>query len=297
MRKPLTFILLAALLLLPGCAGRGTSAPAEAAFTVVTSFYPMYIETINVARDVPGVRVVNMTRPQTGCLHDYQLTPDDLKTLESADAFVVNGAGMESFLQDVIDQHKGLAVVEASRGIELYRDATGELNAHLWVSVTNCIAQVRNIAAQLAALDKANAARYAANADAYIAKLEALKTEMHARLDGKKNREIITFHEAFAYFAKEFNLDVAAVIEREPGTDPTPRELAGIIDTVKQTGIKALFAEPQYSTKAAEAIARETGATVYTLDPGVTGEAKPDAYDAYIDVMKQNLDELDKALQ
>lgn len=263
---------------------------------IVTSFFPVYVATINIAKDVPGVSIINMTEPQTGCLHDYALRPADLKLLEKADIFVVNGAGMESFIEDVINQHEGLKVIEASEGIDLLEDENGEANPHVWVSITNAITYVNNIADQLSAADSTNKDQYSANAAAYVQKLEDLKNEMHNVLDGLKNRDIITFHEAFPYFALEFNLNIAAVVEREPGSEPTPRELAEVIDIIRQTGIKSLFTEPQYSVKAAEAIARDTGAKVYTLDPVVTGEAVPGSADAYIVSMRKNMETLVKAL-
>ncbi len=264
---------------------------------VVTSFYPVYLATINVTKDIPGVNVTNMTEPQTGCLHDYALRPADLKTLENADVFIINGAGMEAFLEDVVSRQKNMKVIEASEGITMLKDANGEENAHVWVSVTNAITYVNNIAEQLSAVDPVNKEKYRSNAASYVQKLTDLKDEMHSALDGLKNRDIITFHEAFPYFAQEFDLNIIAVVEREPGSEPTPRELADIIDTIKQTGIKALFAEPQYSSKAAEAIARDTGAKVFTLDPVVTGEAAPDAADAYIETMRKNVETLAEALE
>ena len=266
-------------------------------FVIVTSFYPMYISTINITRDVPGVEVINMTKPQTGCLHDYQLVPDDVQKLEKASAFVVNGAGMEAFLDKAVKQQPKLKIVDASKGIVLLKDENGEENPHVWVSVSNAIIQVKNIAEQLAALDPANAEKYKSNANVYTKKLESLREDMHSNLDNVKTKNIITFHEAFPYFAKEFNLNIIDVIEREPGTEPSPKELEETIDKVKQLKVKALFAEPQYPAKAAEVIAKETGAKVFTLNPAVTGESKPNAYDDYIIIMKKNLDVLKEALQ
>ena len=267
------------------------------AFTVVTSFYPMYIATINITKDISGVKVINMTKPQTGCLHDYQLVPEDMQKLEKANAFVVNGAGMEVFLDKAVKQQPKLKIVDASKNIPLLKDENGEENPHVWVSVSNAIIQVNNIAEQLAALDPVNAEKYKNNAGVYTKKLEALRTDMHSSLDNVKTKDIITFHEAFPYFAKEFNLNIVDVIEREPGTEPSPKELEETIDKVKELKVKALFAEPQYPAKAAEVIAKETGAKVYTLDPAVTGESKADAYDDYINTMKKNLDVLKEALQ
>ena len=267
------------------------------AFTVVTSFYPMYIATINITKDISGVKVINMTKPQTGCLHDYQLVPEDMQKLEKANAFVVNGAGMEVFLDKAVKQQPKLKIVDASKNIPLLKDENGEENPHVWVSVSNAIIQVNNIAEQLAALDPVNAEKYKNNAGVYTKKLEALRTDMHSSLDNVKTKDIITFHEAFPYFAKEFNLNIVDVIEREPGAEPSPKELEETIDKVKELKVKALFAEPQYPAKAAEVIAKETGAKVYTLDPAVTGESKADAYDDYINTMKKNLDVLKEALQ
>ena len=297
------FILTISSLILSGCGqnkvsdSQANATNTKKDFTVVTSFYPMYISTINITKGIAGVRVVNMTKAQTGCLHDYQLAPEDLKTLEKADAFVINGAGMEMFLDKAMQQQSQLKVVDASKGIVLLKDENGEENPHVWVSISNAILQVQNIAQQLSSLDGTHAAQYKINADEYVKKLSALRDTMHKSLDSVPHKDIITFHEAFPYFAKEFNLNIAAVIEREPGAEPTPKELEETIEKVKESKIKALFAEPQYPSKAAGMIAQETGATVYTLDPGVTGEAKPDAYDDYITIMEKNLKTLQEALQ
>lgn len=265
--------------------------------TIVTSFYPMYVHTINVIKDVKGVNIVNMTKPQTGCLHDYQLTPDDLKTLEKAKVFIVNGAGMEDFLDKVVKQMPKLKIIGASQGITLIKgDGEEGDNPHVWVSISNAIQQVKNIGNQLAKIDPANGDKYRKNADAYLKKLETLKEKMHKVLNDIHNRNIITFHEAFPYFAKEFNLKIVAVIEREPGSEPSAQELADTIKTIKKAKVTGLFAEPQYPAKAAEMIARETGLKVSTLDPVVTGEANGDT-NAYLKVMENNLKSLQKALQ
>lgn len=295
------FLVLLAIgsILLAGCGaqlGTKDAEKAEGGFRIVTSFYPMYIDAINITRGVDGVTVTNMTKPQTGCLHDYQLTTEDMKTLEKADAFIVNGAGMENFLDKVIKAQKGLTVIDASRGIPLLEEE-GEKNPHVWLSISRDIEQVKNIAEQLEEADPAHADAYAANAKAYIEKLTSLQAEMHASLDNVPHKEIVTFHEAFPYFAEEFGLKIIGVIEREPGSEPTPEELEQTIAQVKQLPVKVLFTEPQYSPSAAETIARETGAKIYELDPVVTGEATPAAMDAYLDAMRKNMEVLQQALQ
>ena len=297
--KILSLLLLVLSVALVGCGGTDKPAEKKTAepFRIVTSFYPMYVATINITDGVDGVEVHNMTKPQTGCLHDYQLMTEDMKTLEQADAFVINGAGMEDFLDKVTSQQKKLKLIDASRGIELIHDEEEGDNPHVWLSVTDEIQQVRNIADQLKEADPAHADDYEKNAVSYIEKLTALKTEMHAALDGVPHKDIVTFHEAFPYFAKEFHLNIIGVVEREPGTEPTPTELQETIKQVNALPTKVLFTEPQYSPAAAETIARETGAKIYTLDPVVTGEATPAAKDAYIDTMKKNMKVLQEALQ
>lgn len=311
-RKPSLLIRLLALCLLPGlllpslsgCAPREEE---ESAFRIVTSFYPMYIITLNITQGIEGVTVSNMAGQQTGCLHDYQLQNKDMKNLETADAFVINGAGMESFLEKAIQQLPELPIIDSSQGISLlseeeghdhsHEDAEeeghGETNAHIWVSISNYIQQVENVTAALEELDPERAAQYRANGDAYKEKLSALRVKMHRELDGLPNRDIVTFHEAFPYFAEEFDLYIVAVVNREPDSQPSARELADAIRLIQSTGVTAVFAEPQYSESAAQVISNESGATLYLLDPAVTGEDDPDAY---LNAMEKNLEVLKQAL-
>lgn len=282
-------------------------------FNIVASFYPIYIETMNVAAGIPGVTVKNMTRQMTGCLHDYQLTPEDMKTLSTANVFIINGGGMESFLDSVLKERSDLKIINASEGISFIserkkdsekktgiftfswgNDSTKDVNGHVWVAISNAVKQVNNIAICLAKADSEHADAYFKNADAYIAKLQALKKKMHDDLTKIKSREIVTFHEAFPYFASEFNLEIVAVIEKEPGSEPSSEEMADTIRKIWKSKAKAIFTEPQYPSKSADAIARETGAKVYVLDPAVSG---PDDPDAYIKIMKKNLEVLKKALK
>lgn len=274
-------------------------------FTIVTSFYPMYIFTRNLTKDIPNVEVINMTKETTGCLHDYQMSPLDIKTLENANLLVINGAGMESFIDKVTSQLPNLKILDTSKGIKLIKNEYTQktptkqndrliYNPHIFVSITNAIKQSNTIADNLIQLDPKNKSYYANNRKIYVGKLDALRTKMHAELDKYKGTKIITFHEAFPYFASEFGLKIAAVIEREPGSEPSARELSNTIDMVNSTGIKALFAEPQYPTRSAEVISNETGAKVYILDPVVTGDINN--IDTYTLKMEQNLKTLKEAL-
>ena len=113
-------------------------------------------------------------------------------------------------------------------------------------------------------------------------------------MDTIKIRDIITLHEAFPYFAQEFNLNIKAVIQHEPGSEPSAGALAKLIDETKESGVKVIFAESQYSSQSAEVLARETGAEIYYLDPAVSGPMEPDAY---LKIMENNLKVLEEALK
>ena len=258
---------------------------------IVASFYPVYIMAKNVTRDVPGISLQNLTSPLTGCLHDYSLTSNDMKKISDAQVFVANGAGMESFLDQILEQHPNLKIIRLSEGVSLIKD-NGKDNPHVWVSISNAVIQVKNLGKTMEAIDPVHQELYAKNTAAYAAKLEDLSRKMHSELGSYRGRAVITFHKAFSYFAREFGFNIVAVIEREPGSEPSARELAETVELVKNNGIHELFSEPQYPAAAANVIAKETGAKIYVLDPAVTG---PDDYDAYINIMENNLNVLKKA--
>ncbi len=268
-------------------------AGADGTVKIVASFYPVYIMARNVAKDVPGVSVRSLIGSQTGCLHDYTLTTGDMKALADAQVLVANGAGMETFLDAVAARQHNLKIVKLSDGIPLIKGAQGD-NPHVWVSVSNAIIQVRNLGSALEEIDPVHKELYSKNTGAYIEKLQTLQQKMYAELAPYKGRPIITFHEAFPYFAREFDLVVVAVVEREPGSEPSAKELVDTIGLVKKNRISALFSEPQYPAGAAGLITQETGAKVYVLDPAVTG---PDDDDAYIHIMEHNLATLKQAFQ
>ena len=113
-------------------------------------------------------------------------------------------------------------------------------------------------------------------------------------MDPYAGTSIVTFHEAFPYFAEEFGLNIAAVVNREPESAPSARELAETIDLIRNSHVKAVFAEPQYSTDTAQTVAQESGVSVYLLDPCTSGAMDKEAY---LTAMRQNMQVLQQALQ
>ena len=257
---------------------------------IVTSFYPVMLIAKAVTNNADGIRIVNLTKPQTGCLHDYALLPEDIKTLEKCDAFVINGLGMESFIDKATANVPDLKVFDLSEGIMPLDD-----NAHIWLSPKNAAKMAENLCSYMSEFDARNKEKYEENTKKYIEEFNKLDEELKNGLNNVKSRDIVTFHEAFSYFADEFDLNVTGVIEREPGEEPTTSEIRETVDIIKGSSVAALFAEPQYSSNAADIISAETGLKVYTLDPIVTGD-NTDDYDAYFVKMRENLKTLQEAL-
>ena len=280
--------------------------------TVVTSFYPIYLFAMNLLDGLESVTLTNLADTNTGCLHDYQLQTGDMKELAQADTFLINGAGMESYLSGVFEAFPSLPVVDASQGVTLLEDCSDHgheehddhdghdhshaYNAHIWLDAQNAILMVNNLAEGLIAALPTHSDAIAANRDAYLQRLTALDQELAAALIDLPRKDIITFHEAFPYFANAYGLHVAAVVNRDPDDALSPRALAELCKTVISLGTPPLFTEPQYEDMAAQTIARETGAALYTLDPIVTGPASDIPLTYYEDVMRRNLAILLEAL-
>ena len=297
---------LAAALCLGLCAA-ATPTRAGAEFRILTSFYPMYLLTANVAGGIDGVEVENMAEQNVGCLHDYALRTGDMRLISSADVVVINGAGMESFVDRVIGD-MGKPVIDASAGIELiggddhdgdehddddhdgnehdgdYHDGHDhcDVNAHIWMSPRQAILQVENIAAGLIEADPAHAQSYRANAERYKERLRALDAEVSALLEGAAGARIVTSHPAFEYLARDYGIEIVASLGQEPGEMPRTRDMAELVDTVREMGISALFVEKAYAEKAADVLARETGIAIYTLDSLTSGELSAEAYETGI---------------
>lgn len=257
----------------------------EEKFTIVTSFYPMYIATMNIV-DGADVNLKNLSEPKTGCLHDYQLTTEDMKLLSTADVFVVNGGGMEEFLSDVVAKYPKLTVIDSSQGIEIEDD-----NAHVWMSIKNHIQQVENITKGLCEANPENASIYQENSAKYIDKLnEILNTED----DSLKGNNVMLFSEAYEYLADDFGLEIVGVLDLDEEKDISAGELASTIDIIKSKNVPLIIAEKEYGEKMANAVMKETDAKTIYLNTIIRGDYDKDAY---INGMKSNIELLKGALK
>jgi len=268
---------------------------------VLTSFLPMYLFTINVVGDAPGVTVEQMLPASLGCPHDYALTPGDMKKIASADLFIANGLGMEEFLgAPVRKANPRVRLVETAAAVPRIRVEGGEgrhdhggVNPHSWVSPKSAILQVRAIEQALSEASPGNASRFHANANAYVRRLAALSAEFESASREFRRRNIVTFHNVFDYLARDYGLTIVGAVETAPGQEPSAGEIRKLARVIREKGVPALFAEPQYPMRLAEAVAGEAGVPVRVLDPVATGSTSKAAYE---EAMRRNLGTLREVL-
>lgn len=297
---------------------------ADDMLTVVTSFYPMYIATLNIVDGVKGVRLENLSEPQTGCLHDFQLTPEDMKLLSTADVFVINGGGIESFMSDVAKAYPKLDVVEACEDVALLSDDEsdsdhdhdhdadaesdsdhdhdheadtesdsahdhdhGDENAHAWMSVPRYRTMVKTIASHLAQKDEAHAEEYYANAEKYDAKLAKLEKEQDSLKSLTDGQNIVIFHEAYAYVADDYSMNACYLLDLDEERSVSAGEIKQVISAIKDDGVSVILAEELYGKSMGDTVSRETDVHVVYIDPLNRGEYDKDSY---LDGMEQNIE-------
>ena len=256
-------------------------------YTVVTSFYPMYIAALNVVGENDHIRLENLSEPQTGCLHDYQLTPADMQLLSTADAFIINGGGIESFLGEVAEQYPELTIINASEQVDLIED-----NAHAWMNIEDYMTQVKTIEAELSAADPADADQFSENAEAYLAKLSSLKEQADAVKPLTEGKNIVIFHEAYEYVAEEFGMQVSYVMDLDEERQVSAGEVADVVRAVTDGGVRVILAEKLYGKDMGDTVESETDAKVCYLDTLVRGDYDADSY---LNAMQQNITLLKEA--
>lgn len=274
----------------PGC--KTTPSKRSGRLRVTTTFIIMYIFTKNVAGDAADV--TNLVPPGLG-VHEYQFKPSDVKKISDADIVVKNGLGAEKWLDPLIKNagNSELTVIDTSKGVTPIR-ISGGVDSHVWLDPIIAIRQVENIRDGLIKKDPKNKNIYERNASAYIKKIKRLDADIRDSVSGFKRKDFVSFHFAFIYFSKRYGLEQIAVIEPTPGKEPSPKSLAEISRIITDRKIKAIFKEPQYSSKVVDALARDLEIKVLVLDPIETGELKEDYWERK---MRENVEHLKEALE
>lgn len=278
----------------PGPSGRSPAASATKVVTTTTVF-------ADIVQSVGGDRVaVSSIIPAGVGPEDFEPKPDDAKLLSGAALVVSNGVGLDDFLDDLLASGSAGATPRLVLGEGIPALAgDGEANPHFWLD-PSLVTQhyVPKIAAKLAEIDPAGKATFDSNAAAYATELVALDSELMATVAElpQVNRKLVTFHDAFPYFARHYGFELVGVILQNPGQEPTAAELAALVDVVKAAGVKAVFSEAQFSPELSETLAKEAGITsvVTTL---YTDSLGPAPADTYAGLMRWDLDQIVAALR
>ena len=258
---------------------------------IVTSFYPMYIMTMNITNGVEDIQVSNMAENYVGCIHDYTLKTEDLKKFENANIFIENGYGMEAFSQKIIDSYPQVKIIESAKGItDVIKEESGDVNAHFWTSIDNYILQVQEIANQLSNIDSKNADTYKNNANTYIQKLNDLKKSYEDKIESLKGKKVISLNESFSYLFKTLGIEEILIETDHEQSSLSAETVKNVIDKMNEENINSVIIAENDNEQNAKAIAEETGAKVYKLKDGMSGD---NSLDSYINDMKYNFEIFD----
>ena len=289
-------------------------------FVIMTSCNPVYIATLNVVGDTDGVTVSNLSQPTTGCLHDYTLTTEDMKNLSSADVLVVNGGGMEGYLDDVVEAYPELTIIDTFEYVEdrvelpeeedheheadehsqkksaaqepndFHRTVEDEHeghhheeNSHIWMDSELFSYQVQAISEGLGEVDTAHADLSKKNAEDYVSVLNSYVDK--SDLESLQGANVAVLHAAFVYTAGSLDANVVAVMELDEERQVSAGEVSDFIETIKEKDVKLVFAEYDYGNAMGKLIMEQTDAKVVYLETLVHGSY---GVDDYLTTMNEN---------
>lgn len=293
------------IMLLMGCRAPQPEETADTASAkIMVTVLPMYLFT----RGVTGAEAeVELLIPPNSNTHNYQASPNNIRSLAEADILIKNGLGLEEFIDKLITNTSNtqLQQINASQGIEALQiedyhsedpdhdHSHAEGNPHVWLDPILAQKQVINIRDGLIAADPNNSQIYQENAAVYLSQLEELDRQFQTQLASVQNCQFIAFHDAYPYLAKRYGLQQIAVVEL-PEDSLSPQDLQRVINIVKQYDIKVLLSETGIEDNRLQRISEDTGLRIKTLDPIENGSLDPQYY---FTAMESNLQTLVEACQ
>ncbi len=297
--------------LLTGCTGGLSQETGAEKLQVVATIYPWGFFAEQIGGDLVDV---NTLVPVGLEPHEYDPSPDDLRSLYDADIFIYNGAALEPWVEDVeFDLRKDdVQLFEAAAYVELIGlegeaeqsfiptasahdtgEAHTEYDPHFWQDPVRVSIVVQSLANTFANLDSENADIYQANAKVLMSELDKINGDFTLDLQSCSEKEFVVSHAAFAYLANRYGLTMIPISGISPEDEPTIKELEVISKTMEEHGLSTVYTETLLSSTFAETIGNETGALVFVLNPleGLT-QADVDAGDNYFTIFKKNLENL-----
>lgn len=297
-------LVLLSLLLAQACTEAPQTSPEKP--KIASTIFPLY----DMAKNIVGDKFdVIQILPPGASPHTYELTPKQVKQLQGVSAVFSIGHGLDSWTDTLVETVPDVKRVVVDDGVRLKKLSSSEedeehehagaahhhegANPHYWLSIENGKIISQNIAREIIRIDPANEDYYRAGLETYLANLDNLRTSIEARINTLSDKKMVTFHDAWAYFAEEFGLEIVGTFEPFPGKQPTPRYLAELQDLARRNKVKAVFSEPQLSDQAIASFVQDIGLELYVLDPlgGIEGR------DSYIKLLTYNADVIVEALR
>ena len=237
--------------------------------------------------------------------HTFEPTPSDAIMIRNADLVIINGLNLEISFERITEAARidrpNIQLLKLADNTITYEQwifdfsfpkEKGDPNPHLWLNVAYVIRYVELIRDKLIELDPVNADHYASNADLYISKLSKLDTAIMESVQTipPQNRKLLTYHDSWAYFAKRYGMTVIGAVQPSDFGEPTPQEVAKIIEQIKKENVPAIFASEVFPSKVMEQIARETDVKIVeTLADDVLPGKTGDINHTYIGMMVENM--------
>ncbi len=260
---------------------------------VVASFYPLYEFASRIGGDKAEVSSLVPTGVEP---HDWEPKPQDRQRVQSADMFVINGAGFESWAGDM----EAKMVVNTSEGIKLdHEKEGGGVNPHIWLDPVLAKHQVEKIRDAMAEVDPANANYYMQNADRLAAELDQLDASIRLELADCEKSDFVAFHDAFAHLANRYGLTQHSIHGASPEGEILPQKMQEIIGLASELGINVIYSEDLVDSRLADTIAGEIpGGRMLVLSPieGIDREEQQ-AGIGYMEKMRENVENLKVGLE
>ena len=260
---------------------------------IAATTLPVYEFTVLLCQDT-GLRIGQLVTDNISCLHEYTLKISQMRMIESANAVVISGGGLEDFLDDALSAKANL--IDASEGITLSCHTSHdeihhhEEDPHYWLNIPYAKQMAENICKGLQALYPKYSQKISNNLAELVMRLDALQLYAEKALSELSGRDLITFHDGFSYFAENHDLHILKAIEEEAGSEASAAQLCELIELVNTHAIPAIFTEKNGSSSAAQIISNETGVKIFTLDMAISGSS-------YFDAMYHNIDTIKEALK
>ena len=292
MKKLAVFILIISMFFLTGCTHAAGNCD------IVATTLPVFDFTSQICENT-DLTVGRLVTESVSCLHAYTLKVDQMRMIEGSDLVVISGAGLEDFLDDAL--HGSEQIIDASIGVHIHagehnHDAhdththSHDRDPHIWLSTQNARIMAENICNGLSQVYPEYTEIFKMNLDILLGKLSDLQEYGELQLSDISCRELITFHDGFAYFAEGFELKILEAIEEESGSEASAKEIIYLVELVNAHHLPAVFTEISGSDACAKIISAETDTAIFALDMAMSG-------DSYFDSMYHNIDTIKEALR